>query len=74
MWFDVGVFKTLYCEVTHYFLPSENGDMASILSAQNSSDSEVCLQHLHLSSFQFCVGVFYVTAAFCLTVEAAGSS
>ncbi|XP_048011499.1 host cell factor 2 isoform X1 [Megalobrama amblycephala] len=40
VWFDVGLFKTLYCEVTHYFLPSENGDMASILSARNSSDSE----------------------------------
>ncbi|XP_077091047.1 host cell factor 2 isoform X2 [Siphateles boraxobius] len=40
VWFDVGVFKTLYCEVTHYFLPSENGDMASILSSRNSSDSE----------------------------------
>ncbi|CAM4562637.1 unnamed protein product [Leuciscus chuanchicus] len=39
-WFDVGVFKTLYCEVTHYFLPSENGNMASILSSRNSSDSE----------------------------------
>ncbi|XP_018928722.2 host cell factor 2 isoform X1 [Cyprinus carpio] len=40
VWFDVGVFKTLYCEATHYFLPSEDGDMASTLSCQNSSDSE----------------------------------
>ncbi|XP_013881614.1 host cell factor 2 [Austrofundulus limnaeus] len=24
VWFDVGVFKTLYCEVTQYFLPAEN--------------------------------------------------
>ncbi|XP_016122263.1 host cell factor 2-like [Sinocyclocheilus grahami] len=40
VWFDVGVFKTLYCEVTHYFLPSEDGDMASTMSCQNSSDSE----------------------------------
>ncbi|XP_043963801.1 host cell factor 2 [Gambusia affinis] len=23
-WFDVGVFKTLYCEVSHYFLPAED--------------------------------------------------
>uniref|UniRef100_A0A671S8C3 Host cell factor 2-like n=1 Tax=Sinocyclocheilus anshuiensis TaxID=1608454 RepID=A0A671S8C3_9TELE len=40
VWFDVGVFKTLYCEVTHYFLPSEEGDMASTLFGRNSSDSE----------------------------------
>lgn len=24
VWFDVGVFKTLYCEVSHYFLPAED--------------------------------------------------
>ncbi|XP_027899876.1 host cell factor 2 isoform X2 [Xiphophorus couchianus] len=24
LWFDVGVFKTLYCEVSHYFLPAED--------------------------------------------------
>ncbi|XP_065121807.1 host cell factor 2 isoform X1 [Paramisgurnus dabryanus] len=40
VWFDVGVLKTLFCEVTHYFLPSECGDMASTLSSQNSADSE----------------------------------
>ncbi|XP_058629865.1 host cell factor 2 isoform X2 [Onychostoma macrolepis] len=40
VWFDVGVFKTLYCEVTHYFLPSEECDVASTLFGQNSSDSE----------------------------------
>ncbi|XP_050964392.1 host cell factor 2 [Labeo rohita] len=40
VWFDVGVFKTLYCEVTHYFLPSEDGDMATTLSGRNSSSSE----------------------------------
>uniref|UniRef100_A0A8C1VAW8 Host cell factor C2 n=1 Tax=Cyprinus carpio TaxID=7962 RepID=A0A8C1VAW8_CYPCA len=40
VWFDVGVFKTLYCEVTHYFLPSEEGDMASTLFGRNASDSE----------------------------------
>ncbi|TRY69907.1 hypothetical protein DNTS_015363 [Danionella cerebrum] len=39
-WFDVGVFKTLFCEVTHYFLPSANGGMVSTLSAQTSSDCE----------------------------------
>ncbi|KAK2892945.1 hypothetical protein Q8A67_012933 [Cirrhinus molitorella] len=39
-WFDAGVFKTLYCEVTHYFLPSEGGDMATTLSGRNSSESE----------------------------------
>ncbi|XP_051974921.1 host cell factor 2-like [Xyrauchen texanus] len=40
VWFDVGVFKTLFCEVTHYFLPSEGGDLASTLSGRNSADSE----------------------------------
>ncbi|XP_055046704.2 host cell factor 2 [Misgurnus anguillicaudatus] len=40
VWFDVGVLKTLFCEVTHYFLPSESGDLASTLSSQNSADSE----------------------------------
>ncbi|KAM9705210.1 LOW QUALITY PROTEIN: host cell factor 2 [Menidia menidia] len=24
VWFDVGVFKTLFCEVTHFFLPAES--------------------------------------------------
>ncbi|NP_001314768.1 host cell factor 2 [Danio rerio] len=52
-WFDVGVFKTLFCEVTHYFLPSENGDMASVLSAQyTSSDTEWKLPGPH--SFTGC--------------------
>lgn len=68
----MGVFKTLYCEVTHYFLPSENGDMASILSSRNSSDSEVRLQYTHLSVTVS--SVFYVTGVFRLTVEVAGSS
>lgn len=40
VWFDVGVFKTLFCEVTHYFLPSEGGDLALILSGQNPDDSK----------------------------------
>uniref|UniRef100_A0A3Q3A928 Host cell factor C2 n=1 Tax=Kryptolebias marmoratus TaxID=37003 RepID=A0A3Q3A928_KRYMA len=29
VWFDVGVFKTLYCEVTQYFLPAESNQVAS---------------------------------------------
>uniref|UniRef100_A0A1A7XN68 Host cell factor C2 n=1 Tax=Iconisemion striatum TaxID=60296 RepID=A0A1A7XN68_9TELE len=29
MWHDVGVFKTLYCEVTHYFLPAEADQLMS---------------------------------------------
>ncbi|XP_030623631.1 host cell factor 2 [Chanos chanos] len=35
-WFDVGVFKTLFSEVTHYFLPSENGDLGTALILQTS--------------------------------------
>ncbi|XP_060745091.1 host cell factor 2 isoform X1 [Tachysurus vachellii] len=34
-WFDVGIFKTLFAEVTHYYLPSENGS-----NDQISSDRE----------------------------------
>lgn len=37
-WFDVGIFKTLFAEVTHYYLPSENGSTDQI-----SSNSEVSL-------------------------------
>lgn len=48
VWFDVGVFKTLFCEVTHYFLPSEDGDFVSIMSDQNQADSKVRPQ-LHSS-------------------------
>lgn len=35
-WFNVGIFKTLFAEVTHYYLPSENGSTDQI-----SSDSEM---------------------------------
>ncbi|XP_051977060.1 host cell factor 2-like [Xyrauchen texanus] len=45
VWFDVGVFKTLFCEVTYYFLPSEDGDLASSLSGRNSTDSELLGPH-----------------------------
>ncbi|XP_017349733.1 host cell factor 2 isoform X3 [Ictalurus punctatus] len=34
-WFNVGIFKTLFAEVTHYYLPSVNGSTDQI-----SSDSE----------------------------------
>lgn len=56
MWFDVGVFKTLYCEVTHYFLPSEEGDMASTRFGRNSSDSEVCLWCCFYTTIPNCNG------------------
>ncbi|XP_047430738.1 host cell factor 2 [Mugil cephalus] len=29
MWFDVGVFKTLFSEVSHYYLPADNNQAAS---------------------------------------------
>ncbi|XP_053364243.1 host cell factor 2 isoform X1 [Clarias gariepinus] len=29
-WFDIGIFKTLFAEVTHYYLPSENGNADQI--------------------------------------------
>lgn len=74
VWFDVGVFKTLFCEVTNYFLPSEGGDLASILSGQNPADSKVCPQ-LHPSvkpTECVCLSIVYLCSV--LIVEAARSS
>lgn len=35
MWFDVGIFKTLFSEVTHYYLPSETDQSTTTVSACN---------------------------------------
>ncbi|KAA0720649.1 Host cell factor 2 [Triplophysa tibetana] len=40
VWFDVGVYKTLFSEVTHYILPYEDGDFVPGLSDQNQADSK----------------------------------
>ncbi|XP_068442650.1 host cell factor 2 [Clinocottus analis] len=38
VWFDVGVFKTLFSEVTHYFLPAD-GDQATAASSSSRLSS-----------------------------------
>ncbi|KAK3517816.1 hypothetical protein QTP70_018960 [Hemibagrus guttatus] len=43
VWFDVGIFKTLFAEVTHYYLPSENGSTDQI-----SSDREWTMPGPHI--------------------------
>ena len=41
VWFDVGVFKTLFCEVSHYFLPAESDQVASAVSSRTANSKEV---------------------------------
>uniref|UniRef100_A0A8C6UEE9 Host cell factor C2 n=1 Tax=Neogobius melanostomus TaxID=47308 RepID=A0A8C6UEE9_9GOBI len=38
-WFDVGVFKTLFSEVNHYYLPSENGQSTTTISSSSRSSN-----------------------------------
>ncbi|XP_024232844.1 host cell factor 2 isoform X2 [Oncorhynchus tshawytscha] len=42
-WFDVGVFKTLFSEVTHYYLPPEN-DIISTIYSRPTNTKEINLQ------------------------------
>ncbi|KAM4569813.1 host cell factor 2 [Odontesthes bonariensis] len=44
VWFDVGVFKTLFCEVGHYFLPAESDQVASAVSGRTPNSKEPCSQ------------------------------
>ncbi|XP_072529052.1 host cell factor 2 [Salminus brasiliensis] len=40
-WHDVGIFKTLFSEVTHYYLPTDGGEItASFFTSRTSSDGE----------------------------------
>ncbi|XP_037552061.1 host cell factor 2 [Nematolebias whitei] len=36
VWFDVGVFKSLYCEVTEYFLPADSSQVTSAVRSPNT--------------------------------------
>ncbi|XP_029016228.1 host cell factor 2 [Betta splendens] len=40
VWFDVGVFKTLFSEVSHYFLPPETDQAATVISSRPSNIKE----------------------------------
>ncbi|XP_074553929.1 host cell factor 2 isoform X2 [Halichoeres trimaculatus] len=40
VWFDVGVFKTLFSEVRHYFLPAESEPSTAALSSRTSNTKE----------------------------------
>ena len=41
VWFDVGVFRTLFCEVNHFFLPAEGDQVTSAVSNRNPNNKEV---------------------------------
>ncbi|XP_029969862.1 host cell factor 2 [Salarias fasciatus] len=43
-WFDVGVFKTLYSEVRHYFLPADGDQVTSAASSRLASVKEPLAQ------------------------------
>lgn len=58
VWFDVGVFKTLYSEVSHYFLPAESDQTSAVTSGRPSNTKEVKCSHL-------CSGM--MTSSFVLT-------
>ncbi|XP_055009397.1 host cell factor 2 isoform X2 [Boleophthalmus pectinirostris] len=43
-WFDVGVFKTLFSEVNHFYLPSENDQSTNAISNRTVSIKEPLVQ------------------------------
>ncbi|XP_034433514.1 host cell factor 2 isoform X3 [Hippoglossus hippoglossus] len=43
-WFDVGVFKTLYSEVNHYFLPDDGNQVTAAVSSRPPNTKEAFLQ------------------------------
>ncbi|XP_042367290.1 host cell factor 2 [Plectropomus leopardus] len=43
-WFDVGVFKTLYSEVGHYFLPADSDQATAAISSRPPNTKEPFLQ------------------------------
>ncbi|XP_018518260.1 host cell factor 2 isoform X2 [Lates calcarifer] len=40
VWFDVGVFKTLFSEVSHYFLPADSDQVTSAISSRPPNTKE----------------------------------
>uniref|UniRef100_A0A3P8UDF7 Host cell factor C2 n=1 Tax=Amphiprion percula TaxID=161767 RepID=A0A3P8UDF7_AMPPE len=44
VWFDVGVFKTLFSEVNHYFLPADSDQVTSAVSSRTSNNKELFSQ------------------------------
>ncbi|XP_035801666.1 host cell factor 2 isoform X2 [Amphiprion ocellaris] len=44
VWFDVGVFKTLFSEVNHYFLPADSDQVTSAVSSRTSNTKELFSQ------------------------------
>ncbi|KAF7658350.1 hypothetical protein LDENG_00013990, partial [Lucifuga dentata] len=44
VWFDVGVFKTLFSEVTHYFLPPDSDQATAAVSSRPTNTKEPLLQ------------------------------
>ncbi|KAM9334612.1 host cell factor 2 [Symphorus nematophorus] len=40
VWFDVGVFKTLFSEVSHYFLPADNDQAPAAISSRPANTKE----------------------------------
>ncbi|XP_062851076.1 host cell factor 2 [Trichomycterus rosablanca] len=47
-WFDVGIFKTLSCEVTHYYLHFEDGITKSSMTKQISVDEQWEMPEPHI--------------------------
>ncbi|XP_028287197.1 host cell factor 2 isoform X2 [Parambassis ranga] len=43
VWFDAGVFKTLFSEVSHYFLPADGDQVTSAVSSRTQSTKEASL-------------------------------
>lgn len=41
VWFDVGVFKTLFSEVSHYFLPADSDQTTAAISSRPPNTKEV---------------------------------
>ncbi|TDG96890.1 hypothetical protein EPR50_G00233160 [Perca flavescens] len=44
VWFDVGVFKALFSEVSHYFLPADSEQATAAISSRSSHAKEPFLQ------------------------------
>lgn len=40
VWFDVGVFRTLFCEVSHYYLPADNDQATAAISIRPTNTKE----------------------------------
>lgn len=54
VWYDVGVFKTLYSEVSHYFLRADSDQTSAVTSGRPSNMKEVKYSHI-------CSGIMVIT-------------